>query len=284
MMKPVVQPVLFGYFRLDGGAMFGVVPKPLWERKNKADERNRILLALRSLLIKGKDFRALVDLGISNKMSPRLRDIYGYQEEEGGIEGVLARHGESTDTITHMIITHLHFDHASGATMLKDGKIVPTFPNARYMVQRTHLEWALQPSLRDRASFFKEDFEPLLDRGLVHTVDGDCEVLNGVFVQKCDGHTLGIQTVRVETEVGTVVYPSDEIPTSSHIPLPYIMGYDLQPLLTLKEKTKILETAVKENHILVLEHDPAVVAVRVSKTSDGFEAVESYTSWEQIAR
>jgi glyoxylase-like metal-dependent hydrolase (beta-lactamase superfamily II) len=283
-MKPVVQPVLFGYFRLDGGAMFGVVPKPLWERKNKADERNRILLALRSLLIKGKDFRALVDLGISNKMSPKLFDIYGYEPVEGGVEGVLARYGESCETITHMIISHLHFDHASGATTLKDGKVVPTFPNAKYIVQRTHLEWALKPSVRDRASFFREDFEPLLDKGLLQTVDGDCEVLDGVFVQKCDGHTFGIQIVRVETEMGTVVYPSDEIPTSSHVPLPYIMGYDLQPMVTLKEKTKILERAADENHILVLEHDPTVVAVRVSRTSDGFEVAKSYSSWEEIAR
>lgn len=283
-MKPVVYPVLFGYFRLDGGAMFGVVPKPLWERKNKADERNRILLALRSLLIKGKDFCALVDLGISNKMSPKLLDIYGYEEREGGIEGVLAKYGESPDTITHMVITHLHFDHASGCTTLKDGKVVPTFPNARYIVQRTQLEWALQPSLRDRASYFNEDFKPLLDKGLVEVVDGDCEVLDGVFVQKCDGHTFGIQTVRVETEIGTIVYPSDEIPTSSHIPLPYIMGYDLQPLVTLEEKMKILEAAANEGHILVFEHDPTIVAAKVSKTPEGFELAQSYSSWEELAR
>lgn len=271
-----VRTLLWGYFGLDGGAMFGVVPKTLWERTNPADERNRIELALRGLLIEGEGVRALVDCGTGGKMGEKLKDIYKIREAEGGAAGVLGAVGLRPEDVTHVFITHLHFDHAGGSTIREGEEIRPTFPKARYFVQRRHLEWAREPSVRDRASFFREDFEPLAEKGLLVALEGSCEVLPGIFVEATDGHTPGLQVVRVRTRKGFVVYPSDIIPTSSHIPAPYVMGYDLQPLVTVREKTEVLERAAREGDVVVFEHDPKVAGCCIVQGERGPTVGETF--------
>jgi len=255
--------------------MFGVVPKPLWERTNPPDERNRIDLAMRGLLIETEDSVVLVDCGAGSKMPPKLRDIYAIREPDGGAEGVLARAGLRVEDVTHLIISHLHFDHAGGCTVSRGGRIEPAFPRATFFVQRRHLAWARAPSVRDRASFFAEDFEPLAEAGVLRELDGPAEVLPGVRVEVADGHTPGLQVVFVEPSDGPAfVFPSDVIPTASHLPLPYVMGYDLEPLGTVSDKRRILEKAATHGHRVVFEHDPMTAAVRIGKTQRGYEAIE----------
>lgn len=276
-----VRTLLWGRFGLDGGAMFGVVPKPLWEKSNPADERNRIDLALRGLLLKGESGIVLVDCGAGSKWTEKLRDIYKF-EEAGGVDDVLGRAGVRREEITHVVISHLHFDHAGGCTERQGGKIVPTFPQAKYFVQKRHISWAREPSLRDRASFVKEDFEPLLEKGVLVEVDGAAEILPGLWVEPTDGHTPGLEVVRVRLDVGKhVVFPSDIMPTVSHVPLPWVMGYDLQPVVTVSEKERILERAAREGDIVVFEHDPKVAAAEIAQGGKGYEVTRWFADpWE----
>ncbi len=261
--------------------MFGVVPKPLWERTNPPDGRNRITLAMRGLLVEGEGAVVLVDCGAGSKWTPKLADIYDFREAEGGVAGVLAGAGLRVEDVTHVILSHLHFDHAGGSTRARDGRVEPTFPRARYLVQRRHLEWARRASVRDRASFFQDDFEPLAEAGVLVEVDGPAEVLPGLWVEVADGHTFGLQVVRVAGPEGDVVFPSDVMPTASHVPLPYVMGYDLQPLVTVSDKERILERAALAGDIVVFEHDPRIAAARIRKGERGYEVAEAYPDpWE----
>ena len=265
----------YGRFKLDGGAMFGVVPRPLWARTNPPDDRNRIELAMRGLLVRGAGFVALVDCGSGGKMPAKLAEIYDLRPAPGGVEALLAPFGLAPADVTHVLLTHLHFDHAGASTTVRDGRVVPTFPNARYVVQRSHLAWARDPTPRDRASFFADDFEPLAAAGQLVPVDGAARIVPGVEVFPAAGHTPGHQGVRVTDGQSSVLHLGDLVPTSSHLPVPFVMGYDLEPLVSVSEKERLLGEVADRGDVLVFEHDPDVAAARIRRGPRAFELRET---------
>ncbi len=259
-----------GRFALDGGAMFGVVPRPLWEKSNPPDDRNRITMAARALLIVGDGRKILVDTGNGDKFDQKFGSIYRMESSREIIDASLARHHLTPGDITDVILTHLHFDHAGGATRREGDRTVPAFPNATYYVQRHHWDAALHPSERDRASFVPADFLPLHDAGVLQLVDGEKEILPGVRVQIVNGHTTALQCPLISDGRASLLYCADLVPLASHLHLPWIMAYDLRPLVTLEEKRKTLETAVKEQWVLFFEHDPVLKAGFVQRTEKGY--------------
>ncbi len=270
-----LQSLEHGRFKLDGGAMFGVVPKVLWEKTNPADGKNRIDMALRSLLLVSEGRVILVDTGIGNKLPEKLMSIYSVDYSEFSTEKALAQAGLTPDDVTDVILTHLHFDHAGGATRLDEkGQVRPTFPKATYYIQKGQYAWGKKPSERDRASFFPENYLPLEEAGQLKILEGSQELFPGIEVRALFGHTPAMQVVRISDGEQTLLYCADLIPTASHIPLPWIMAYDLNPLLTLEEKKDILPTAVKENWILMFEHDPVHAAGRVVFTGKDYKMGE----------
>ncbi len=263
-----------GFVSLDGGAMFGVVPKVLWSKTNPADELNRIQLALRTLVIKGEGRIIIVDAGVGTKMNEKLQKIYNVNHQKHDLEQGLAQKGIRFDQITDVIITHLHFDHVGGATFLDNGQLKPTFPNAKYYVQGEQWYWANNPSEKDRASYMPENFKPIEEAGQLVELDGPKELFPGIEVLVMYGHTHGMQLPKISDGKTTLLYCADLIPTASHIPLPYIMAYDNNPMITLQEKKRLLPQAVKENWILVFEHDPFRPAGTVVETEKGFKLGE----------
>ena len=250
-----------GLQRLDGGAMFGVVPKPLWEKRIGADERNRITLALRCLLVETPGALVLVDSGIGNKEDEKFREIYGVENEghPTRVEDALRAAGFAPEDVDVVLSTHLHFDHAGGNTMRDDnGTIVPTFPRARYLVQRGELEFARRKNERIRASYPMHNIEPVVSAGLQDLVEGETEVTEGLRVLPTPGHTPQHQSVLVQSDGETACFLADVCPTSAHLPLPWIMGYDVEPLVTLESKRSLWERARAESWLLVFEHDPVV--------------------------
>ncbi len=265
-----------GRLYLDGGAMFGVVPKVLWNKSNPADDRNRIELALRVLLLMNDKKRILIDTGIGHGWDEKFIDIYNAGHSRNLLEGSLKKIDVAAEDITDVIITHLHFDHVGGATIPGiDGTIKPTFPNARYYVQKKQYEWSINPSEKDQASFVKDRYVPLYQQGKLELLEGESELFPGILIKLSDGHTVAQQTVLITDGKSTLYHPGDMIPTSSHIPLPFIMGYDNSPLITLEEKKIILNRAVKDNWIIFFEHDPKYAATFVEKTAKGFKAGKS---------
>lgn len=270
-----IFPLEYGRFKLDGGAMFGVVPKVLWQEYAPADENNQIQMALRGLLIRTGTHNLLVDTGVGHKMSEKLNTIYAVDHSRFSMAGSLHQHGLRFEDITAVILTHLHFDHTGGATRNTDsGDVRPTFPNALYYVQQEQLQWALNPSERDRASYLPENFLPLRENGSLRLLEGDQEIAEGISVVTVHGHTPGQQLVRVTAAGQTLLYCGDLIPTAAHIPLPWIMSYDLYPLRTLEEKKRILPRAVQEGWILFFEHDPSIIAARVIQDGKGYRIGE----------
>jgi glyoxylase-like metal-dependent hydrolase (beta-lactamase superfamily II) len=248
-----------GNFYLDGGAMFGVVPKPLWEKKSTPDSRNRIKLAASSLLVRTQNKTILIETGNGTKWTPKLRDIYGVQEGDPLIDA-LAAHDVRPQDIDLVINTHLHFDHAGGNTKLINDKPVATFPNAQYIVQAAEIAHASNPTERDRASYFEENFLPLQQTGQWHAIDGDAEILPGISAIGIPGHNANIQAIKLTGGGKTIFFVADLMPTRHHIALPWIMAYDLYPLQTLETKRKWIDTIVQENWIVVFGHDPEVPA------------------------
>jgi glyoxylase-like metal-dependent hydrolase (beta-lactamase superfamily II) len=247
-----VRTVDAGRLKLDGGAMFGVVPKPLWTRQIAADERNRIPLAMRCLLVETGDEVVLVDTGLGNKEDDKFKEIYGIRNEgrPTRLEDSLRKAGVDPEDVTHIICTHLHFDHAGGSTMLcDDGAIRPSFSRARYLVRRGEWEFAHEVNERVRASYMPASFEPLAEAGVLEFVDEDVEVAPGISVVRTPGHTPYHQSV---------IVPVDLAPTNAHLRLPWIMGYDVEPLVTLESKRTWLTRAGAENWHIVLCHDPRV--------------------------
>lgn len=259
-----------GYVSLDGGAMFGVVPKILWNKTNPADELNRIQLALRTLVINGNDRLILIDAGVGSKMNEKLQKIYKVDHQEHELEQGLAEKGITFDQVTDVIITHLHFDHVGGATIEENGVLKPTFPNAKYYVQGEQWYWANHPSEKDRASYMPENFKPIEEAGQLVELDGPKELFPGIEVLVMYGHTHGMQLPKISDGKSTLLYCADLIPTASHIPLPWIMAYDNNPLITLEEKKRLLPKAAEENWILVFEHDPFRPAGTVVQTEKGY--------------
>lgn len=258
-----------GRFALDGGAMFGVVPRPLWEKTNPPDGKNRITLAARALLLRGNGRTVLIDTGNGAKFNEKLTSIYRIDMSGFDLVSSLARHGVAPADVTDVILTHLHFDHAGGSTTLSGGEVVPTFPRARYCVQREHWLAAQRPTERDTASFFPEDFMPLHQRGVLDFTEGEGEILPGVTVTLVHGHTAALQCPLISDGRTTLLYCADLVPTVSHVPLPWIMAYDLRPLVTLEEKRRLLGRAAEAGWILFFEHDPNLAAARLARTDKG---------------
>lgn len=265
-----------GLFRLDGGAMFGVVPRVMWEKQHPADEHNRIHLALRCLLAESEDRRVLVDTGLGERWDEKGNEIFAIERQPDQLRSQLKEAGVSPDAITDVILTHLHFDHAGGAVRTGEDGLEPSFPHAKYWVQQQQWNWASNPTERDRASFRQEDFQPLADAGVVELIDGVQEILPGVRVVPIHGHTPGQQMVEFHTDAGALVYCGDLIPFASQVHAPWIMGFDLNPLLTLNEKKEFLSRACEDGYILVFEHDPLVEACTVRFEDGRFQVAENY--------
>lgn len=265
-----VQTIETGRFALDGGAMFGVVPFVFWSRTNPPDDRMRIELASRSLLVRGDGRTILVDNGNGNKFSEKLKDIYRLDVSESDLLTSLARHGVKPEDVTDVILTHLHFDHAGGSTIRQDGTLIPAFPKARYYVQRKQWEQSQTPTEKDRASFMPDDFLPLKNHGVLEFLDGGGELFPGIDLLVCDGHTTAQQLPRLSDGETTLLFCCDLVPTASHVPLPYVMAYDLRPLVTIDEKKLLLGRAAEEEWLLFLQHDPATEVITVKKTEKGF--------------
>ncbi len=267
----IVSGLRDGFFFLDGGAMFGVVPKTLWEKKCPADSQNRIRLGLNSLLVKTPETIVVVETGIGPKLDRKLSGIYCI-ERNPGLLGALAALGIKPEDIGFVINTHLHFDHCGGNTIVnEDGRVVPAFPRARYIIQRGEWEWANHPHEREKGSYLAENFRPLAEYGLLDLVDGDATVTPGIDVMLAPGHTARHQCVRVRSGGKTLVYLGDLVPTSMHIRLAYGMSYDLQPLENLESKKKLYEQAIAEDWILAFVHDPVHYFGKVKKTKFKFE-------------
>lgn len=246
---------------LDGGAMFGVVPRPLWEKRIPPDERHRIPLALRCLLVEAPNALVLVDTGIGNKEDPRFHDTYGVSNAgtPTRLEDALAAAGFAPADVDLVVSTHLHFDHAGGNTVRgEDGVVRPAFPRARYVVQRGELDFTASPNERIRASYLRHNVAPITGAGLWDLFDGEATPTEGIRLLPTPGHTPHHQSVLVESDGESACFLADVCPTSAHLPLPWIMGYDLEPLVTLESKRGLWERARREGWLLVFEHDPEI--------------------------
>ena len=263
-----------GFCKLDGGAMFGVVPKKLWSRLEKPDENNMCTWAMRCLLVETGDRKIIIDTGIGNKQSEKFFS-YFHPHGQDSLISSLKNINLNAEDITDVFLTHLHFDHVGGA-VCKDanGKLLPTFPNATYWSNQAHYDWAFTPNAREKASFLKENFVPLMDEGVIKMLDAMpyneiLDWLPGFSVGYAYGHTEALMTPRITCQDKTIIYCADLLPSPSHIPMPYVMGYDLRPLQTLTEKEWFLNKAVDEGHILFFEHAPEIEACTVRRNEKG---------------
>ena len=264
--------LLDGHFRLDGGAMFGVVPKPLWERRAAADDRNRISLSMRPLLVRGKK-TMIIDAGVGNKMDAKSTDIYAIDRSRNIVHS-LADAGLTVADIEIALASHLHFDHAGGFTTRDEsGAIRPTFPNARYVVRDHEWEDATHPHERNRASYLQDDFVPLKAAGVLDLVAGDAEIMPGVRVRWTGGHARSHQVIMIESGGRTAVFTADMIPTTAHVDEPWIMGYDLYPMETLAFKRTFVREAIDNEYLIFFEHDPKIAAGYI-REKDGKKYVE----------
>lgn len=263
-----------GRLGLDGGAMFGIVPRPLWEKRIPPDDRNRIPLAMRCLLLRGHGRTILVDTGVGHKADAKFEQIYAVDHEHSTLLGSLSDLGVAPEAVTDVILTHLHFDHAGGATTRdSDGTLRPTFPEATVYVQRTHWDWAHE-SEREAASFLAENMDPLDASGRLSLLDGDEPPAPGLRLHVVDGHTRGQQLVSVHDGRQSLLFAADLVPTAAHVPLLWIMAYDVEPLKTLAEKRRLLGEAADNDWTLVFEHDPEVATARVTMTDRGFATAD----------
>ena len=272
-----VHALQAGLQKLDGGAMFGVVPKNLWERKIPADERNRIPLGMRCLLIEHPDGLVLVDTGAGNKETEKFYGIYGIENGPVGtvgptqLESALADAGFAAHDVAIVISSHLHFDHAGGNTRRgEDGAPVASFPNARYVARRGEWEWAHHTNERTAASYFGHNYDPIMAAGRLELVDGDDEVLRGISLRHTPGHTPHHQGILVESGAERLFFLADLAPTTSHVPLPWIMGYDVEPLVTLETKRRIWAEAADEAWTVMFEHDATNAFGRIVADGKGY--------------
>jgi glyoxylase-like metal-dependent hydrolase (beta-lactamase superfamily II) len=255
-----------GLQRLDGGAMFGVVPKPLWEKRIAPDERNRIPLQMRCLLIEHPDGLVLIDTGAGNKDDAKFHEIYGLENAGNptALEDAIRASGHAIDAVKWVINTHLHFDHAGGNTTKRpDGSIAVSFPDATYVVQKGELAFAATPNERIRASYLPLNFQPVREAGRLRLIEGDTEVLPGIRTMVTPGHVPWHQSILVGQGSEQALFLGDMCPTSAHLPAPWIMGYDVEPLVTLATKKRVLKQAADRSWLLVFEHDPVVARGRV---------------------
>jgi glyoxylase-like metal-dependent hydrolase (beta-lactamase superfamily II) len=269
-----LHEVLAGQLRLDGGAMFGIIPRPLWEGRIPPDDRGRIPLAMRCLLLESSDRLILIDSGLGDKYDDKFADIYGVDQESSNLLASLQQAGFAREDVTDVILTHLHFDHCGGSTRRgASGELEVTFPNARHHVQRAHWDWAHE-SPREQASFLTENLAPLAEAGVLHFVDGEQELFDGVSLHVVNGHTRGQQLVRIHDGRQQVLFAADLLPTAAHVPLLWVMAYDVAPLDTIREKEVLLEQAAAEGWLVVFEHDVRHAAGRIEKTERGYRAID----------
>ncbi len=256
MMK--IKVVEHGYFKLDGGAMFGVVPKVMWDKLNPADENNLCTWAMRSILIEYEDRRILVDTGIGTKQDEKFRSHF-HPHGDIDVHTSLGKIGYAVEDITDVFLTHLHFDHVGGAVSKgENGELFPTFPNATYWSNSRHYDWAFNPNAREKASFLKENFTPLQEHGVLQYVplEENYEWLPGIHIKYAYGHTDAMMLLDIDVDDRRLLYCADLLPSAYHIRLPYVMSYDIRPLDTLNEKEAMLQEAIAENVVLFFEHDP----------------------------
>jgi glyoxylase-like metal-dependent hydrolase (beta-lactamase superfamily II) len=259
-----------GNFYLDGGAMFGVVPKPLWDKKSTPDARNRIRLAANSLLVRAAGKNIVIETGNGTKWTAKLRDIYGIDEGDP-LTRSLEITGVRPEQVDLVINTHLHFDHAGGNTKLLNDQAVPAFRNAQYIVQAAEIAHAANPTERDRASYFEENFLPMQQSGQWNAISGDSEILPGISAVRIPGHNADIQAVKLTGGGKTIFCVADLFPTRHHLPLPWIMAYDLYPLQTLETKRKWTDTIVQRGWVVIFGHDPDIPAATLHRRESKIE-------------
>ena len=264
-----------GHFKLDGGAMFGVVPKSIWNKLNPADENNMCSWATRCLLIEEGNRLVLIDNGMGNKQDEKFFSYY-YLHGNDSLEKSLKQHGFSFDDVTDVFLTHLHFDHCGGSIAYnKDrSKLQPAFKNATYYSNAKHWEWAIHPNPREKASFLKENILPIQESGQLKFINPGQELIKGLSFIEVNGHTEAMMLPIIDCNGKTLAYMADLIPSVGHIPIPYVMGYDMRPLETLKEKEALLTKALENNWHLIFEHDPSVECVSLERTERGIRAKE----------
>jgi glyoxylase-like metal-dependent hydrolase (beta-lactamase superfamily II) len=273
-----------GYFKLDGGAMFGVVPKSIWNKLNPADENNMCNWALRCLLIEDGNRLILIDTGNGNKQDEKFWSHY-YLHGDDTLHSSLAKHGFSADDVTDVILTHLHFDHCGGAIDIVDGKLVTTFKNATYWSNKAHWDWAVNPNAREKASFLKENILPIQESGQLKFIEvgkpsenrlAETTFSETISIRFVSGHTEAMMLPQINYNGKTIVYMADLLPSAAHIPLPYVMGYDMFPLTTLNEKKAFLHEAVAGDYILFFEHDPKIECCTLQQTEKGVRMKETF--------
>jgi glyoxylase-like metal-dependent hydrolase (beta-lactamase superfamily II) len=283
-----VHALQAGGQKLDGGAMFGVVPKPLWERRIAPDERNRIPLGMRCLLVEHDVGLVLIDTGAGNKESEKFHDIYGLENRGApasgdpvdrgvsrtALEDAIAAAGHRTSDVSLVINTHLHFDHAGGDTFVDSAGIVrASFPNARYVVQKGEHHWATHTNERTAASYFERNWEPIREAGRFDLIEGEREIVPGISVIMTPGHVPFHQSVLVDGGAEIACFLGDVCPTAAHLPLPWIMGYDVEPLVTMESKRSLLRRAEEEKWLLVFEHDATVAWGRAKHDGKAYSLV-----------
>jgi glyoxylase-like metal-dependent hydrolase (beta-lactamase superfamily II) len=269
-----------GYFKLDGGAMFGVVPKSIWQKTNPADENNLCTWAMRSLLIEDGDSLILIDNGIGDKQDAKFFSHY-YLHGNDSLHGSLKKAGFSADDITDVFLTHLHFDHCGGGVKYSNSektKLEMTFKNAKYWTNKDHWQWATQPNSREKASFLKDNILPMQESGHLHFVDLDNgSSFDSFDIITMDGHTDKQMLPKIKYKNNTIVFAADLLPSTGHIPLAYVMGYDTRPLLTLEEKGEFLKEAADNNYIIFFEHDPVNECCTLQNTEKGVRLNKTFT-------
>ena len=252
-------------FGLDGGAMFGIIPKPVWEKKVSADELNRVNMVTRSLLLVSDEKKILIDTGNGTKWEEKYKQIYDINTDQYNIEKSLGKYGFSSEQITDVICTHMHFDHIGGNTKIKSGEVVPTFPNAKYWISEENWKLANHPSQKDAGSFIENDWKVLAENQMIEIIDGREPFIEGIETFVTHGHTPGLLHPIVSDGSNKLFYGADIFPMAAHIPIPWVMAYDVQPVVTMEEKQKLLQKMEREDWILFFEHDPHIQACSVHK-------------------
>jgi len=264
-----------GYFKLDGGAMFGVVPKVMWNKLNPADVNNMCNWAMRCWLIEDGNKLILVDNGMGDKQDAKFFGYYYLNGDESLLKS-FAKHGFTFDDVTDVVLTHLHFDHCGGSIRFTEdkSKLVPTFKNAQYHVNEKHWNWAINPNAREKASFLKENILPIQESGQLNFITENSKILDSLSFIEVNGHTEAMMLPKLNYKGNTIVFMADLIPSAAHLPLPYIMSYDVRPLETLKEKTTILSEAAANNWLLFFEHDNSIECISLEATERGVRKKE----------